>query len=151
MTYAEQRSAVLAHAQAAALAVDSKWTNVATGWPTFNTSKGCRVFYGGETEAPRMPHQSTIRGDQLVGEKVTVVAWWAVPGLNDGATTAIDDEMFAFKHELRTRLTADPDLGGKSVSTVMDYVEPDAEIMGGTRYAFVRADVIVGHTEYLNA
>lgn len=150
MTYIAQRDAVLVHAQAAALATDPKFTNVAIGWPVLSGSKGCRVYYGGEGEAPQMPSQKSFTAD-LIGEHVALIAWWAVSNLADGLAKAIDTEMFTFKHELRTRLTADHTLSGQSTAIEMDFVEPDTVVVGGTRYALIGADIVVGHTEYAYA
>jgi hypothetical protein len=147
VTYLAQRDAILVHAKAAALATDPKFTNVAVGWPVLNGSKGCRVYYGGEGEAPQMRGQKSLEAD-LIGEHVALVAWWAVSNLNDGLAEAIDVQMFTFKHELRTRLTADHTLSGQSTAIEMDYVEPDTVVVGGTRYALIGADIAVGLTEY---
>jgi hypothetical protein len=149
MSYLDQRDAVLVHAEAAALAANPQFTNVAVGWPYLSGSKGCRVFYGGEGEAPQMPNgmQKSFEAD-LIGEHVALVAWWAVSNLADGLAKAIDTEMFTFKHELRGRITADHTLGGDSTSIEIDYIEPDTVVVGNTRYALIGADIAVGITEY---
>jgi hypothetical protein len=147
VTYLAQRDAILVHAKAAALATDPKFTNVAVGWPALNGSKGCRLIYGGEGEAPQMPAQKSFAGD-LIGEHVALLAWWQVSNLADGLAEAIDGQMFTFKHELRTRLTADHTLSGQASAIDMDYVEPDTVVVGGIRYALIGADILVGHTEY---
>lgn len=147
MGYTEQRDRVLVHAKAAALAVDPKFTNVAIGWGAPAGSKGVRVFYGGETEPPRMPGTGSLRGE-FVGEFVALMAWWSVPALNDSLAEAIDEQVYAFKHELRTRLQADQTLGGASIGVSMEYAEPDTVTISGTRYALLGARVAVAYTEY---
>ena len=146
--YTDIRDAILAHAAASALAVDPTWTNVEVGWPYLSGSKGVRLCYGGEDEAPRFTHQRALNGDEFVGDHLTLVAWWAVSNLAIGLGKAIDTEMHAFKHELRSRVTADPDLGGDAVGVVMDYVEPDTVVVSGTRFALLGADFLVGPIEY---
>lgn len=147
MGYTAQRDRLLTHAQASAIAVDPKWTDVAIGMPALSGSKGVRLFYGGEGEAPKMPNQSTLVAD-LIGEHVSLVAWWSLAGLNTSALKAIDDEVYAFKHDFRTRVTADQTLSGDAVAVSMDYAEPDVVVVAGVRFALLGADILVGLTEY---
>jgi hypothetical protein len=149
MTYTAQRDALLVHAKAAALATSPTWTNVAVGMPALKDSRGCRLFYGGEGEAPQMPFQGAIDGSVLIGERVALIAWWALSNLSSGALAAVDDEMFKFKHELRTRVIDDQTLGGKAIGIVMDYAEPDVVTVGGTRFALMGAEFVVSYTEYV--
>lgn len=148
MTYIDQRDAILVHAKAAALATDSKWTNVAIGAPVMGNSKGCRVYYGGESAPARMGESPRVLNGEMVSSHVALVAWWPLAGLADNAVAAVDTQMFTFVHELRTRILGDSQLGGKSTDLLMAYAEPDWLIVGGTRYALVGADFTCDYTEY---
>lgn len=148
MGYTAQRDRILVHAKAAALAANSKWTDVAIAMPNLSGSKGVRVFYGGEGDAPRMPGKGSLRGE-FIGEHVSLVAWWSVSGLTEDGLKLVDDEMYAFKHQLRTRVQADQTLSAASVGVDMSYAEPDVVVVGGTRYALLGVDFTVAYTEYL--
>lgn len=147
MSYSDQRARVLVHAKAAALATHPKFTNVAVGAPVPRGAKGVRLCYGGEAEPPLMEGEKTLSGE-LVGEVVGVVAWWAVSNLSDAAMEAVEDEMFTFKHELRTRLTADQTLNATAQAVQISPFERVFAVVGGTRFEMLGTDVAVGYSEY---
>jgi hypothetical protein len=147
VTYIDQRDAILVHAKAAALAANPTWTNVEIGFPSTLNDKGARVFYGGEIEPVRMGGARVLNGE-LVSEHVALVAWWAVSNLGIGQAKAIEDEMFTFKHEIRTRVLGDSQLGGKSTDLAMSYAEPDTITVGTARYVLLGFEFTTDYTEY---
>ena len=146
MGYTDQRDAILVHAKAAALAANSTWTNVAIGWPIPN-GKSVRVYYGGERTPVRMPHDRSFTGE-LVAEVIVCVAFWPLSALNTDGAKLMDDEMYTFKHELRTRVLGDSQLGGKATDLEMSYATPDLVVIGNTRYAIIEAQFATDFTEY---
>lgn len=150
MGYVEMRDPVLVHVKAAALAVNPKWTDVATGLPRFGSSKGARVFYGGETEPVIVGRSVGNRSlnSELVAQRVGGIAWWSLSSLSDATAAAIENEAAAFVHELRTRLDGDQTLGGAAQALSMDYAEPDIVVAGGTRFLVIEWTVTADCIEY---
>jgi hypothetical protein len=145
--YIAQRDAILAHAKAAATAVSAMWTDVAIGAPLPRGDRCVRLFYTGEAAPERMGGPRVLNGE-LVAETVGLVAFWAMSALTDSTTKAIDSEMVAFKHELRTRVLGDSQLGGASTDLVMGYCEPDYLLIGGARWAVLEVSFTLDYTEY---
>jgi hypothetical protein len=147
MSYTSQRDAILVHAAAAAAAVDAQWKDVAIGAPIPRGNRCVRIFYGGEAAPQRMGGNRVLNGE-LVAETVALVAFWSMSTLDESAVKAIDTEMYSFKHELRTRILGDSQLGGASTDLEMSYAEPDFQIIGGGRWAILAAEFLCDYTEY---
>ena len=145
MTYPTARDAILVHAKASALAANAKWTDVAIG---INPVGKCvRVFYGGERAPVHMGGSRVLNGE-LVSEMVTVAAFWPLSDLSLAGYKAVDDEMYLFKHELRTRVLGDSQLGGAQTDLAMDYAQPDIVVIGNVRNVVLEIDFITDYTEY---
>jgi hypothetical protein len=145
--YIAQRDAILAHAAAAAAAVNAQWRDVAIGAPIPRGNRCVRVFYGGEAQPRRMGGPRVLNAE-LVAETVQLVAFWTMPTLDESIAKSIDDEMVAFKHELRTRILGDSQLGGASTDLEMSYAEPDYQVIGGARWAILGVEFVTDYTEY---
>jgi hypothetical protein len=145
--YIAQRDAILVHAAAAAVAVDAQWKDVAIGAPIPRGNRCVRLFYGGETQPVRMGGQRTF-ASEMVSDTVALVAFWSMSTMDEAAAKAIDDEMVAFKHELRARILGDSQLGGASTDLEMGYAEPDYQVIGGARWAVLSCEFILDYTEY---
>ena len=145
--YTDQRAAILSHAAAAAAAVNAEWKDVAVGAPIPRGNRCVRIFYGGEAAPQHMGARRDLSGE-LIAETVDLVAFWTMGTLDEAAAAAIDTEMVAFKHELRTRVLGDSQLGGKSTDLEMSYAEPDYQIIGGARWAILAVEFICDYIEY---
>lgn len=146
MGYKEQRDGILVHAKAAAAAVDAEWKDVSIGAP-FPRGRSVRIFYGGEREPVRMGASRVLNGE-LVSEVIVLEAYWPTSGMGENELKALDDQMYDFKHELRTRVLGDSQLGGVSTDLEMGYVDPGWSQIGGTTYIGLRAEFTTDFTEY---
>jgi hypothetical protein len=146
-TYTDQRDAILIHAVGAATAVASDWTDVQIGAPIPRGNRCVRVFYMGESTPPHFGEGRVLNGS-MIAEQVGLVAFWAMSTLDEDAVRALDDEMVAFKHQLRTRVLGDSQLGGKATDLYMGYAEPDWVQIGGARYAVIEITFTLEYTEY---
>lgn len=149
MAYPQWRPAVLAHAKAAALAVDPKWTDVAVGLRNPD-ARSVRMYYGGECLPPTMAPEGnadTFSG-RMVGERLWIAALWRLASIGTSEYEAVDDEMYAWKHELRTRLQGDTTLGGACAGLDLQYGSADIVVSGNTRYALVEHELLIAYTEY---
>lgn len=146
MAYADQLAAVKAHAAAAGAAITPKILDVAIG-VTPLTSRCVRIFYGGEEEPERMGAGLTLTS-QLIGERIVLAAYIALSNLSEQELEAVESELYAFKHELRTRILADSQLGGQSTDLVMSLAEPDHVMVGNTRYRTLETEITTEYVEY---
>jgi len=145
--YIARRDAITVHAAAAAAAIDAEFTDVQVGGPIPRGNRCVRVFYGGEAEPVRMGGNRVLNGE-MVADTIALIAFWAVPTLDESAMKATDDEMVTFKHELRTRILGDSQLGGNATDLLMHYAQPDWIQIGGARWAVLEVDFTPDHTEY---
>jgi len=147
MSYTAQRDAILAHAKTAAAAVNAQWKDVAIGAPVPSGNRCVRLFYGGESEPQRMGANRVLNGE-LVAETVSLIAFWTMSTMDLPAMKAIDDEMYNFKHQLRTAVLGDSQLGGQGSDLEMGYAEPNYQVIGGSRWAVLVVEFVVDYTEY---
>jgi hypothetical protein len=145
--YIAQRDQILVHALAAAAAVNAQWLDVAIGAPIPRGNRCVRIFYGGEAEPQRMGASRVLNGE-LVAETCALIAFWSMSTMDETAVKAIDTEMVGFKHELRTRILGDSQLGGASTDLEMGYAEPDFLVIGGGRWAVLEVTFTLDYTEY---
>lgn len=148
-TYTDRRAVLLTHATAAAAAVDAKWTDVAVGFAN-PTGRCIRLYYGGETVPVKVsPDAPNVLNGAMVGDRVLIVAWWPLSNLTTSSAAQTDAEMWALKHELRTRIQGDSTLGGTCTDLDMEYAEPDVVVSAtGVRWAVLTAEVLLAMTEY---
>lgn len=146
MAYADQIAAIKTHAVAAGAAVTPKILDVAIGVSPPST-RCIRIFYGGEAEPERMGAGMTL-SSRLIGERVIVVVYIAVSNLSEQETEAVETELYAIKHELRTRILGDAQLGGQSTDLVMSLAEPDHIVYGNGRYRTLSTEIIPEFVEY---
>ena len=145
--YRELRDSILTHAAAAAAAVSAEFTDVQVGAPVPKGSRCVRLFWAGEAAPERMGAQRTLNSEMLA-ETLSLVGFWSLGTLDEGPMKSVDTEMVAFKHQLRTRILADSQLGGDSYDLVMRYVQPDFLVLGGTRWAVIEVEFSIEYVEY---
>jgi hypothetical protein len=148
MGYTAQRDAIVAHAVTAAAAVSSEWTDVTTGAPFPRGNRCVRVFWTGEGEPRRMGGNNRTLAGLMVAPTCALVAFWAMPSLDESAMKVLDDEMATFVHNLRTAILADSTLGGASTDLDMGSAEPDFITIGGARWATVEVPFTLDFLEY---
>ena len=147
MAYADQIAAIKAHAVAAGAAMSPPILDVDIGPPLKIGTRGVRMYYGGETEPAHMGAGATLNS-RLIGERIVLVAWWVVSNLSLQEVAAVETEMYAFKHELRTRILGDSQLGGMSTDLDMLPVESDYSVEGNARYRFLSTEFVTDYFEY---
>lgn len=145
--YTEIRDSILTHAIAAAASVSAEFTDVQVGPPIPKGNRCVRLFWAGEAEPERMGAQRTLNSE-LLAETLALVGFWSMPTLDETPMKAMDTEMVAFKHQLRTRVLGDSQLGGDSYDLVMRYVQPDFMVLNGTRWAVVEIEFSIEYVEY---
>lgn len=147
MAYADQLAAIKTHATAAGAACTPAILDVAVGAAIPNTTRSVRLFYGGEAEPERMGAGLTFNS-RMIGERIVVVLYIAVSNLSEQEIEAVETELYAFKHELRTRILGDSQLGGQSTDLTMSLFEPEYEVTGNTRYRMLMTEIIPEYVEY---
>ena len=146
MAYADTIAAILVHATAAGAALSDPILDVARAFPV-PTGRCIRVYYGGETEPRRMGGRRVLNAE-LVAE-VTLIAAFFPLSVNDvPVAAALDTDLYNLKHDLRTRILGDSQLGGQATDLELEYVEPDLVVYGNTRYAILTWRVISDYVEY---
>lgn len=146
MAYADTKAALLTHAQAAGAALTNPITDVLLG---FANPKGrcIRIYWGGETEQEKMGGRYTLNSE-MIGQRTIVAAFLPITTLSEDLAAAIDAEMTALAHELRTRFNGDAQLGGTQSDLTLNMAEPDFVTFGNTRYVVVFWEVIGDYFEY---
>lgn len=147
MGYTGQRDAVLAHAVAVAAAIDPAFTDVEIGPPVPAGNRCVRLFWAGEAEPEHMGAERTLTS-RMVSPALALVAFWTMRTTAPGTYRAIDDEMAAFVHGLRTAILADSQLGGQSTDLEMDLADPAFVVIGNVRYASLSVGFTFDYLEY---
>jgi hypothetical protein len=147
VAFADQLAAVLVHAQAAGNAITPAITDVNVAYPVAPGRCG-RIFYGGEAEGERIGARRTLNSE-LIGEQITIVFFWPLSEIGETASASTETELYNLKHQLRTRLLGDSQLGGQSADLVLEYIEPGFwETTGGGAWRTLEASVLCEFTEY---
>lgn len=122
-------TAVANHATAAGAAVTPPIRDVRIGGLVPTSQRCIRVAYGGEAPQSRLGATESL-GSAIVAERVVVTAWIAAPAGGDANWQAIELELRALKHELRTRLLGDATLGGLITDLEIAAVETEWVTIG---------------------
>ena len=146
--YTSQRDVLLTHAKTAATTASSTFTNVAIGLNRPSGSKGCRLYFGGETDPATMGGRKTIDGGEMVGYRIMVAAWWALNSTSDATYKAIDDEVYAFLTAFRAAVVGDLQLGGTATSLSMEDATADIAVSGNARYLVIEIPVVADYVQY---
>lgn len=146
MAYADTIAAILVHAAAAGAALTDPILDVQRAFPV-PTGRCIRVYYGGETEPRRMGGRRVLNAE-LVAEVTLIAAFFPVIVNDVPVAAAIDTDLYDLKHQLRTRILGDSQLGGQATDLELEYVEPELVSIGNTRYAVLFWRVISDFTEY---
>jgi hypothetical protein len=146
MAYSDQLAAIKTHAIAAGATITPKILDVSIGASPPST-RCVRIFYGGEAEPERMGGGLTLTS-RLIGERIVVAVYINLSNLSEQEVEAVETELYDFKHELRTRILGDAQLGGNSTDLVMTLVEPDHIVYGNTRYRTLETEIIPEFVEY---
>jgi hypothetical protein len=146
MAYADTKAAIIVHALAAGAALSDPILDVAAGFPV-PRGRCVRVYWAGETEPVRMGGQRVLNAE-LIAERTRIVLFLPIT-LNDETLAAvIDAQLHAFKHDLRTRVLGDSQLGGQSTDLEFEYAEPDLVVFNNARFAVLVMDIVSDFTEY---
>jgi hypothetical protein len=150
VSYVDTKAAIVVHCLAAGLTLTDPILDVQAALP-IPKGRCIRVYYGGETEPARIGlgggHVYTLNSE-VVGE-VTFIAAFLPISLNDEElTSVVDADLYTLKHEIRTRLLGDSQLGGASTDLELDYVTPDVVTIGNTRYLVGIWRVVSDFSEY---
>lgn len=146
MAFADQLAALLTHATAAGAAITPKVTDVAIGLP-LPRGRCIRLFWDGEQLPVRMGGQRDLTGE-LVSDRITAALFMPVSTSSEAQYSQTLTEMYAFKHEMRTRVLGDSQLGGQSTDLEMEYAAPDFAVFGQALYAVVNCTFVLDFSEY---
>lgn len=146
LSYADALSALTTHATAAAAALDDPILDVAVGAPV-PEGRCVRLYYDGETQPARMPGQRTLNAE-MVAERISLILFIPVTEMSLSQMQAVEAELYDFKHELRTRVLGDSQLGGQSTDLEMEYAEPDFVVIGNIRYRILGVSFVTDFAEY---
>lgn len=146
MAYADQLATVLTHARDAGNAISPAITDVVVAYPS-PRGRCIRIFYGGEVEPVRMGAQRVLN-EEMVGEQIVIVAFWPLNNLSEDQAAGIEVEAYNLKHQLRTRILADSQLGGMSTDLELGYADPGFANLAGIPYRTLEMIVNTDYTSY---
>ena len=146
MAYADTIAQIVTHATAAGAALTNPVTDVQRAFPV-PRGRCIRVYYGGETE-PRRMGANRVLNEELIAERTWVTLFLPISETGETLAAVLDAEAHAFKHDLRTRILGDSQLGGMQTDLEFDYVVPDVTVIGNTRYLVVPCEIISDYTAY---
>lgn len=148
LTYASALAQLKQHAVDAGAAVTPAILDVAIGPPVPNPNgRTVRLFYDAEVEPAKMGAGSSLNS-RLVGERIALIFFIPVSSLSLQEIEAVEDELYDFKHELRTRVLADSKLGGMSTDLEMGLCQADYGVIGNIRYRTLATDFVTDYAEY---
>ena len=131
MSLATAMTQIGVHLAAAGTAVSPTITDVARGAPVSVNARMIRYWYAGDT-SPAHYGGNTLT-TAIVGERVTVGCFWPI---SDKAVLAgLDAELVALKHEIKTRLFGDSQLGGACDDLLVGDAEVDYPVVNGAQTA----------------
>lgn len=140
-------AAIETHAIAAGAALTPTLDDVAIGLPV-PRGRCVRIHWDGEQQPARMGASRDLKGE-LIAERIRVVCYWPLSTNSEDQGKQIVREMYEFKHELRTRVLGDSQLGGMSTDLEMEYVNPDFVLWAdGTVWAQAETAFVTDYTEY---
>jgi hypothetical protein len=85
---------------------------------------------------------------RMIGESIVLVASWVVSTLSPQEVQAVETEMFAFKHELRTRVLADSQLDGSSTDLEMGLCDVGYSVEGNVRFRWLSTEFTAEFADY---
>lgn len=147
--------ALQVHAKAAAVAIDTKFYDVAVGFVPVSKGRCVRIFYLGERETEHMPFDRTLTS-RVYAQGIGVRGYWPISDTGVNRQRAIEGEMAVFTKDFRSRVLGDSQLGGASVDlemhpAVADQITLDAgggvAVSLGTKYAVVDIEIVVDFDE----
>jgi hypothetical protein len=140
--------AIKAHAAAAGALMTPAITDVDIGPPMPVSHRCVRIFYGGEVEPAHMGNETHTMNSQMVSERISLVAWIALSNLSPEQLADVEMTLRAFKHELRTRVLGDSQLGGMATDLAMGMSNVDFGPVGNTNYRTLETEFITDYAEY---
>jgi hypothetical protein len=147
LTYAAAIERIKTHAVAAGDALTPKILDIDIGAPVKPVTRGVRIFYGGEVDPEKMGEVRTLNS-RMIGESIVLVASWVVSTLSPQEVQAVETEMFAFKHELRTRVLADSQLDGSSTDLEMGLCDVGYSVEGNVRFRWLSTEFTAEFADY---
>lgn len=146
MAFADQLAAIKTHAVAAGATLSPALTDVAIAHPV-PRGRCVRIFWAGEVEPVRMGAQRSLNAE-LIAERIMLVAFWPISDSSETGAEAIETDIYALKHEIRTRVLGDSQLGGMSTDLAMSYAETDFVVISGTAYRTLECEFVTDFFEY---
>lgn len=147
LTYASALAQIVTHAAAAGAALSNPVLDVAAGAPLPTDDRCVRVFYAGESEPAHMGAGTTLNS-RLISERIELYLWIRLSGLTVQEIASVESELYTFKHELRTRVLGDSQLGGMSTDLEMDLCVTDWVTVGTSRYRLLTTAFTTDFAEY---
>lgn len=111
MTFSGALTVLETHLVAAGAALSPAITDVGGGEPGVPPGRAIRWWYEGDGEPKRMGAPRTLN-DEMVGERITVRAYWSVPTRDKAPSRALEVAIQLAVRQIRHRLLGDSTLGG---------------------------------------
>ncbi|MGH2386249.1 MAG: hypothetical protein ACRDGB_14535, partial [Candidatus Limnocylindria bacterium] len=134
------------HARNAGAALTSPILDIDRASPT-PKGRCIRLWWSGDGPPGRMGASLTL-SSEMIGERVSIVAFFPVSSLSEEVTGYNDTEARALRHELRTRISADSTLGGNVTDLAIEGVETGWESLNNTRYRTLDMTIVLDFEEY---
>ena len=140
-------NAVLAHCVAAGAALTNPIVDVAYAHP-LPRGRCIRIFYGGEAEPAHMGSDARVLNGQMVAELIRIVAFWPLSSSGETMAATVEAEVRALKHQIRTRILGDSQLGGLSTDLALSNAITDFGANGGIVYRTLEYEITTDYDEY---
>lgn len=147
LTYATALAQLVTHATAAGAALTNPILDVAVGGPLPDSERCVRLWYGGEIDPAHMGAQRTLNS-RMIGERIVLMLWIKLSGLTVQEVAAVETELYDFKHELRTRVLGDSQLGGANTDLEMTLADPDWATVRDMRYRTLAVEFNTDFIDY---
>lgn len=147
MAFTDQITTIETHAKAAGAALTNPMKDVLIGFPLPGMGRCGRIWWGGES-GPETMGARYVLDAEMVADIILVSFFWPLSGFTETHARVTVLEMRALKHDLRTRINADSQLGGSQTDLRLHDFLVEWPVIGGTQYAALTAEIVNDLTEY---
>jgi hypothetical protein len=106
-----------------------------------------RTFWIGES-GPETMGERFVLDAEMVADRIGVVLFIPLGDFNETVARATVLDMRLFKHEFRTRMNGDAQLGGNNTDLRVFDAEIEYPVIGGAQYVTVGFEIVTDFTEY---
>lgn len=142
MTFAGALTTIGTHCTTAGNALSPKLTDIGCGEPEVPVGRCIRYWYNGDGPPARLGAQRTL-GDQMVGERLSIRAYWPVAERDKRVLAALDADVQAFVRAIKHALIGDSQLGGNCTDLEAGDAEAGWLLLEGATWRIVTIPLVL--------